>query len=182
MLDSQSPTVNVGSHGGYEWLTTISHDFDSFLTLCPTTVLGKYVAVTSFDSGSLDLNDEEKAIGWRTRNGIAYSPVIESLVRLPQRGGFDEWYVFGTPVDLGEKGQGNIFEAPSSAGQVECFVNFAEAFDLHQPNDLVPLFWRQLEWIRPESYIAVTNHLLTFVSTNRSVFAVAYRALSESHS
>jgi len=182
MPDSQQPAVNAGSHGEYEWLTTTSDDFDSLLTLCPTAVLGKYVAVTSFDSGSLDLNDEEKAAGWESRMGIAYSPLIQSVGTLPQRGGFDEWYVFGTPVDLGEKGQGNIFEAPLSAGQVEVFVNFGQGFDLHQPNGLVPLFWRQLEWIRPESYIADTHHLLTFVSTNRSVFAAVRQAFSESRS
>jgi hypothetical protein len=103
MLDSQQPAVNAVAHGEYEWLTTTSHDFDSFLTLCPTAVLGKYVAVTSFDSGSLSLSDEEKAAGWESRRGIAYSPLIQSAGTLPERGGFDEWYVFGTPVDLGEK-------------------------------------------------------------------------------
>jgi hypothetical protein len=66
--------------------------------------------------------------------GIAYSPLIRSVGTLPERGGFDEWYVFGTPVDLGEKGRGNVFEAPLSAGQVEVFVNFAKGFDLHQPD------------------------------------------------
>ena len=55
--------MNAGSHGAYQWLTTTGHDFDSLLTLCPAPVLGKYVAVTSFDSGSLSLNDEEKAAG-----------------------------------------------------------------------------------------------------------------------
>ncbi|SRR6266700_377015 len=130
MLDSQSPAVNAGACGAYEWLTTFSHDFDNLLTLCPTTVLGKYVAVTSFDSGSLDLSSQEKAAGWGTRSGIAYSPLIESVGALPERGGFDEWYVFGAPVDLGEKGQGNIFEAPLLAGQVEVFVNFGEASTL----------------------------------------------------
>jgi hypothetical protein len=180
MLDFQQPAVNAGSHGAYEWLTTISHNFSSLLTLCPTPVLGKYVAVTSFDSGSLALNEAEKATGWQARNGIAYSPLIESIEILPDPCEFDEWYVFGTPVDLGKKGHGNIFEAQLSEGQVEVFVNLAEGFDLYRPNDLVPLFWRQLEWIRPESYIADTHHLLTFVSSNRNVFAAVHQALSKS--
>lgn len=182
MLNSQPSSVKSGSHDAYQWLTTNAHDFDSLLTFCPAAVLEKYVAVTSFDSGSLSLSDGEKAAGWESRKGIAYSPLIRSVTTLPERGGFDEWYVFGTPVDLGEKGRGNVFEAPLSAGQVEVFVNFAEGFDLHQLNDLVPLFWRQLEWIRPESYIADTHHLLTFVSTNRNVFAAVRQALSESPS
>jgi hypothetical protein len=179
MLNSQPSSVNAGFNGAYEWLTTTSHDFDSLLTLCPTAVRGKYVAVTSFDSGSLSLSDEEQAAGWVSRKGIAYSPLIQSIGTLPERGGFDEWYVFENPVDLGEKGKGNIFEAPLSPGQVEVFVNFAEGFDLQQPNGLVPLFWRQLEWIRPESYIADTHHALTFVSGNRNVFETVRQALTE---
>jgi len=145
-------------------------------------VLGKYVAVTSFDSDSLSLNEEEKAAGWEGRKDIAYSPLIQSVGTLPERGGFDEWYVFGAPVDLGQRGRGNPFEAPLSAGQVEVFVNYGPDFDLHQPNSLVELFWRQLEWIRPESYIADTHYVLTFVSTNRNAFAAVRQALSESRS
>src|SRR3979411_2500067 len=111
MLSPKSSSMKVGSHDAYQWLTTTAHDFDSLLTLCPTPVLGKYVAVTSFDSGSLSLGVGDEAAGWESRKGIAYSPVIRSVGTLPERGGFDEWYVFGTQVDLGEKGQGNVFEA-----------------------------------------------------------------------
>ena len=179
MINSQPSSVKSGSHDAYQWLTTTAHDFDSLLTLCPAAVLGKYVAITSFDSGSLSLTDGEKAAGWESRKGIAYSPLIRSDGALPERGGFDEWYVFGTPVDLGEKGRGNVFEAPLSAGQVEVFVNFGEGFDLHEPDSLVALFWRQLEWIRPESYIADTHHLLTYVSTNRSIFEAVRQVLTE---
>jgi hypothetical protein len=68
-------------------------------------VLGKYAAVTSFDSGSLDLSDGEKAAGWESRKGIAYSPLIQSVATLPARGGFDEWYVFETPVDLAKRAE-----------------------------------------------------------------------------
>jgi hypothetical protein len=137
---------------------------------------------SSFDSGSLSLNDEEKAAGWEGRKGIAYSPVIQSVGTLPERGGYDEWYVFALPVDLDQRSRGNPFEAPLAAGQVEVFVNYGEGFDLHQANSLVDLFWRQLDWICPESYIADTHHRLTFVSTNRSVFAGVRQALSESRS
>jgi hypothetical protein len=178
---SREATLKSGSHDAYRWLTTTAHDFDSLLTLCPTAVIGKYLAVTAFDSGSLSLSDEEKASGWESRKGISYSPLIESVGTLPERGGFDEWYVFGAPVDLGEKGQGNIFEAPLLSGQIEVFVNFAEGFDLYRPNDLAPLFWRQLKWIRPESYIADTHQTLTFVSANRNVFEAVRQALTEHH-
>jgi hypothetical protein len=182
MINSSPSSLKSGSHDAYQWLTTSAHDLDSFLTLCPAPVLGKYVAVTSFDSGSLSLSDGEKAAGWGSRECIAYSPLILSVATLPERGGFDEWYVFGTPVDLGAKGRGNVFESPLIAGQIEVFVNFGERFDLNQPNDLVPLFWHQLKWVQPESYIADTHHLLTFVSNNRNIFESVRQAFTESHS
>jgi hypothetical protein len=83
MLDAQSSSMDAGAEGAYQWLTTTSHDFDSLLALCPTTALGKYVAVTSFDSRSLDLSHRAKVAGWENRSGIAYSPLIQSIGTLP---------------------------------------------------------------------------------------------------
>lgn len=86
----------VGSHGSYKWLVT---DEDSdLLELCPEIVLGKYVAVTSIDSGPLVPTDREMIAGWRSRAKIAYSPKIENAEQLP-REGWDEWYIFHTPTD-----------------------------------------------------------------------------------
>ena len=65
---------------------------------------------------------------------------------------------------------------------VELAIALNEDFDLHKSNHVVDVFWRQLEWIRPESYIADTHHLLTFVTTNSIVFAAVRQALSESGS
>jgi hypothetical protein len=140
-----------------------------------------YLAVTSFDSGYLSLNDAEKAAGWESRGNIAYSPRIQSVETLPVRGGYDEWYLFGAPVDFGQVGIGNVFEAPLLPGQVEVFVNFGDGFGLHRPEEqsLAILFWRQLEWIRPESYIADGDHFLTFVSSDASLFAAVRHALGE---
>ena len=54
----------TGSHGAYQWLTTGQHDLGTLLQLCPQAVSGKYIAVTSFDSGPLHLNDNELSDGW----------------------------------------------------------------------------------------------------------------------
>jgi hypothetical protein len=50
---------------------------------------------------------------------------------------------------------------------------------LHRPEmkDLIDLFWNQLDWIQPESYIADNDHL-TFVSRDESLFAAVCEALS----
>src|SRR5579864_4203176 len=98
----------VGSQSSYEWLVT-DEDFD-LLELCPEIVLGKYVAVTSIDSGELVPTDKEAAAGWWSRARIAYSPKVENADDLP-REEWDEWYIFNTPADLGTSHLGeNIFE------------------------------------------------------------------------
>jgi hypothetical protein len=183
------PPAVTGCRGAYRWLTTGQHELDNLRRQCPQALIGKYVAVTSLDSGPMVLTDEEKHSGWNSRNEIAYSPRVQSaedcrIERLP--GGecvaFNEWYVFNSPCDLGELWHGNnVFEAPITPGRVLTFVNFADGFALHNPEmtNLVSLFWEQLDWIQPESYIADADVLLTFVSRNEEIFFTVSNALSD---
>src|SRR3984957_11401903 len=90
--------LTVGSQGLYEWLVT-DQQFD-LLQISPEVVLGKYIAITSIDSGPLVPTDDETAAGWESRKKIAYSPKIQTIQCLP-RAGWDEWYIFGNPTDLG---------------------------------------------------------------------------------
>jgi len=176
---SPSPApLTTGSNGAYQWLTT-ERELDLLLQVRPEAVLGKFLAVTSIDSGFLLVDEKLRSAGWESRKNIAYSPRIRSVERLPH-GGYDEWYVFETPVDLGEVFQGNVFEAPLQPGQVSVFVNYG-GFTLHDTGmrSLVDLFWKQLEWINPESYLAEGSEYLTFVSRNRDLFMAACEALNE---
>jgi hypothetical protein len=159
----------VGSQGSYEWLVT-DENFD-LLELCPEIVLGKYVAVTSIDSGQLIPTDKETAAGWQSRAKIAYSPKIEDAQELPHDG-YDEWYIFNTPTDLGTSHLAeNIFEVPQEQGHVSVLVNYGFALDPpERAHHLADLFWPQMAWIRPESYVA-DNDYLTFVSMNKALFA-----------
>jgi hypothetical protein len=167
--------LTFGSHGAYEWLVTDDRQLD-LLQLCPGIVLGKYVAITSIDSGVLSPDETEKAAGWESRGKIAYSPRVEGIENLPCDG-WDEWYVFNEPTDLGTSHLGeNIFEVPEERGQVRVFVNYRFALHLPEMNDLATLFWRQVEWIHPESYIA-DNEFLTFATANRTLFAAARDAV-----
>lgn len=121
--------LTVGSQGLYEWLVT-DENFD-LLQLCQEVVLGKYVAITSIDSGPLVPTDKQTAAGWQSRGKIAYSPKIQNAEELP-RGGWDEWYVFDNPTDLGTSHLAeNIFEVPQEKGHVSVFVNYG--FALHLP-------------------------------------------------
>jgi hypothetical protein len=183
---ANSQATATGSHGAYRWLTTGEHDLDTLLRRCPQALIGKYIAVTSLDSGPMALTDEEERVGWQSRNEIAYSPQLQSVrdcrtERSPGGcAGFNEWYVFDSPFDLGQLWHGNVFEAPMTPGQVCTFVNFF-GFALHDPamSALVNLFWRQLDWIQPESYVADGDLILTFVSRDEDMFAVVCNALSD---
>jgi hypothetical protein len=94
------------------------------------------------------------------------------------RDGWDEWYVFRESPDLGASRLGtNIFDPAVHRGEVADFVNYG--FALHPPerNSLADLFWNQLDWIQPESYIA-DNDYLTFVTRDESLFDAVCEALS----
>lgn len=158
----------AGSQNNYEWLVT-DDDFD-LLKLCPQIVLGKFVAVTSSDSGHLGLTDKETAAGWQSRAKIAYSPKIENAEDVP-RDRWDEWYIFNSPTDLGTSHlTENIFEVPQEQGHLSILVNYG--FALHPPEraKLADIFWPQMARICPESYVA-DNDYLTFVTANEAIFS-----------
>jgi hypothetical protein len=160
--------LTVGTQGLYKWLVT-DQEFD-LLQICPEVVLGKYVAITSIDSGPLVPTDEETAAGWETRGKIAYSRKIQNIKGLP-RAGWDEWYIFDESTDLGTSHLAeNVFEVPQERGHLSVFVNYC--FALHRPEmkDLTALFWQQMARVRPESYIADSDYL-NFVSMNVTLFA-----------
>jgi hypothetical protein len=160
--------LTVGSQGRYQWIVT-DQEFD-LLQICPEVVRGKYLAITSFDSGPLVPTDEEKASGWANPCGIAYSPKVQNVASLP-RADYDEWYIFDAPVDLGTSHlEDNVFEVPQEHGHISVFVNYG--FALHPPEraDLATLFWPQMTRIRPESYVA-DNDYLTYVTANKALFS-----------
>jgi hypothetical protein len=173
--ESHEPLA-TGSHGDYKWLSSL-HDLTDLVRLCPSVVLGKYIAVTSIDSGDLVPTDVERLAGWTSRDRIAYSPLVQSVENLRYEG-WNEWYVFAQPVDLGASRLGsNIFDPTPKAGEVGVFVNYC--FALHRPEmkSISDLFWEQLERMRPLSYIA-DNETLTFVTRDESLFNFVAEALS----
>jgi hypothetical protein len=165
----------AGSKGSYQWLSS-EQSLGDLVKVCPEAVLRKYIAVISFDSGLLVPSAEELAIGWKSRQGIAYSPLIQSVESLPHDL-YDEWYVFDQPVDLGTSRLGsNIFDPPLRSGEVGDFVNYNFALHMQERNSLADLFWSQLDWIHPESYIA-DNDYLTFATRDQSLFSSVVEAL-----
>jgi len=168
----------TGRHDHYFWLTTDQDDLDALLQKNPQLFVDKYIAITSWDSGSYFPTDEQKAEGWETRNGIAYSPRIDATGKKLPTGGFDEWYVFSSRVDLGQLRRDNPFEATLTPGHVWAFVNYG-GFALYDHNveSLISAFWKQFDWIEPESYVADGYDLLTFVSRDDELFTAVAQAL-----
>jgi len=189
MAENRTPGV-VGSHGDYQWLSMIDCDISTLLRLCPDVVLGKYLAITSIDSGALCLTDQEKAEGWRTDDAarvftgrswsgpeyhddcrVAYSPRVTSIHGLPNEthneccGGFNEWYVF---------------EQLPNYTEMEVFVNWG-GFRLGEPKyeEWEDRLWDQLTRLAVESCIVDGNYF-TFATRNKALFAGVLAAFSAS--
>lgn len=166
-----------GAQDSYEWLVT-EHALEDVLSICPELVVGKYLAITAADSGQLVPNSEQVAAGWRNSDGIAYSPKITSLNAL-QPEGWDEWFVFENEMIVGRIADGaNIFESSIKQGEVWRFVNFNFGLHRAEMNSLAALFWKQIETIQPQVYIADSDYHLSIVSSDRPLFAAARKAIN----
>jgi hypothetical protein len=146
------------------------------LKVCPELVLGKYLVVTSFDSGPLRLTATEFETGWLQHDELAINPSVRSVKDIPCDE-YDEWFIFSsTPMLEGFK----------------VFVNYG-SFSLRDPQSLIAgaespdhhtgikyaietleawqeLFWLQLELKAAETYVA---------SGDRFILATQDQALYE---
>ena len=108
------------------------------------------------------------------------STIVEKAEALPHEG-WDEWYVFEDRADLGRMAtrESNPFEASLCPGEVYAFVNYNN-LGLHLPAEqgIAPYFWKQLDWIRPRSYISESGDYLVVISSDRKLFATAREALT----
>jgi hypothetical protein len=180
--------IHTGFQDGYYWLTSTESYIGTVLQLCPEIVLNRYVAVTCIDGGALQLDASMRAAGWNVHAGVGYSPIIHSINILPYQidgpdgPGYDEWYIFDKPTELGERCVGNIFspELAPAPGRTAVFVTWG-SFVLHRSDvgsqSLSALFWEQFKRISPESYLADGAFCLTFVSRSSVFFDKVLRHL-----
>jgi hypothetical protein len=158
--------METGANNGYEWLEA-DQDLRTFLSLCPEAIAGKYLAVTAVDSGSFVPSGTDVAEGWKNVGGIAYSPRLGATADLPKGCccldccGFDFFVTEIAPE--------NVF----------AFINSFLRLYPPDPRDQVitDLFWKQIEWMQPESYIADGLDCLIFATRNRTLFATVRAAL-----
>ena len=177
--------MKTGAHGPYKWLEA-DHDLHEFLSLCSSTIVGKYIAITAVDSGSFSPSEEDRTAGWTYSGGIAYSPRVESVAMLPLNcccrdcGGFDEWYIFGSePTALGSICHANVFETAIAPPNIFQFINFG-GFQLSNPQmkDVSDLFWMQMAWVRPEFYVGDGDRCLVFASSDQERFGGVHDILN----
>lgn len=161
--------MDTGQHGSYWWLSSADGRMWSVLSAMPDLVVGKYVVVTAFDAGPLQLTETERRAGWRQSGKAAVSPLVVDPDMIPSDATYDEWYVFEDAV-------------PSFEG-VESFVNFGfspvspGAMASYPAQDSVARraveerqaqFWATLERLHPFLYLS-EGQVLTLATTSESV-------------
>jgi hypothetical protein len=178
----------VGTHGDYQWLSLTECDISALLEKCPEIVIGKYLAVTSIDSGTLQLTEQEKQTGWSAPESakvfrgtswsppecrgdwrVAFSPRVESIHGLPNEthdeccDGFDEW---------------NIFREPPPIVEMEAFVNWCGPW-IYDPQWkwCADRFWNQMDHLAPESYVA-DGVVFCFATRDAPLFQKVLKAFS----
>jgi hypothetical protein len=186
---SDKASVLTGSHGKYQWLTSNDDYMGTLVRLCPEVIVGKYLAVTSIDSGVPWITERQREAGWELRRGVAYSRPVQSIDELfyqrdgLESPGYDEWYLFGHAATIdGEIVQGNPFVEPNipGPGRNLVFVGWLGLrIDTGEPafQQFRNWFWAQLERLQPESYIADGQDCLTFVTQNYSLFDLVRQRL-----
>ncbi|MFL6214913.1 MAG: hypothetical protein ACJ74J_13595 [Blastocatellia bacterium] len=91
----------TGKQGKYYWLEQVNLRLDEVLKVGPEVVVGKYLVVTSFDSGPLQLMPEDFKRGWLQHGELATNPSVQSVDDIPYEQ-YDEWHIF-SPVPLLEE-------------------------------------------------------------------------------
>jgi hypothetical protein len=142
-------TMITGRRGDYYWIVWESQFLGELVAAVPQIAVGKYVVITSFDSGPFVPSDDLKSKGWILKSGLAFSPQIARPDDLP-RDQYDEWYIYPTRREI---------DPP------EVFINYggfqlryyAADIELH---GLLQRFWLQMERLRPESYLAEGESLM----------------------
>jgi hypothetical protein len=93
----------------------------------------------------LSLSPEEVSRGWHKHNKLALSPLIGDVSEVPLCH-YSEWYIFPSPVTFDD---------------YEDFINYG-GYSLELPDfgELRERFWRQLERLAPESFLAEGDNLI----------------------
>jgi hypothetical protein len=172
-----------GEHNQYWWFISHEHQLHDLLQGCAGIFVGRFLAITSFDSGPLKPSNEERATGWVTEADVLYSPRLTSCESLPHDG-YDEWYLFDGPVrfepeDVFVNYGGFSLEDPRSGleqiGETADLVGRDHLVSIWQKRD--DLFWRQLERLQPVLYVAEGDLLV--IACTQELYGAVLQCLSQ---
>jgi len=62
MAGTEENEISTGYRGDYQWLTSDEDYMGTLVRLCPEVFLGRYLAVTSVDSGSPRLTERQQSV------------------------------------------------------------------------------------------------------------------------
>jgi hypothetical protein len=154
----QGSAMITGRRGEYQWIVWNSQFLGELVSAVPRIVAGKFVIITSFDSGPFIPSDDLKIKGWSLKSGLAYSPQITQPDDLP-RDQYDEWYILPARREI---------DPPEVFINYDCFQLRYYAADIER-HGLLQRFWLQLERLQPESYLAEGGALI-FVTRDAGLY------------
>jgi len=146
--------IITGQRDNYYWLETdsdklkLSDIIDNFSEL----LIGKHLAVISFDGDSFVPTEEEIKRGWIYKNEIAfYNPLTEEELSRPVfDNNYDQWYLF---KDKTEIDQAEIFVIYGGFTlQEKANINERQDHNTIMKNDQ-ERFWREIISLKPHSFI-----------------------------
>lgn len=167
-----------GKHDDYSWVVSSTHGLDHVINTCPEILLDHYLAITAFDSGAIEPSPEEQELGWFATAGVMFSPKLRSVVGLPHDG-YDEWYVFEKPtqfvpddvfVNYGGFTLEDAERVLERLGTSTDLVGQRAFIDVCR--DRLNLFWRELNRVGPETYLAEGDLLVVACRSPRLMDAI----------
>ncbi|MGB7538054.1 MAG: hypothetical protein WBM17_05915 [Anaerolineales bacterium] len=139
----------TGRCGEYQWIVWNSQFLGELVSAVPQIAVGRFVIITSFDSGPFVPTEDMTNRGWVFQTGLAYSPPIAHPDDLPHDQ-YDEWYIYPNRKKI---------DPP------EVFIHYggfrlryyAADIEMH---GLLERFWLQMERLQPDSYLAEGDSLI----------------------
>ncbi len=162
-----------GVHEEFKWLETPAHGIHDVLQVCPAVVMRKNIAITAFDPKKLRPVEEQWLRECTVAGSALYLPLVNDVEALPYTV-FDEWYIFSSV--LAEKNFKRFlkYEWFTLGPAQVVYSRHNLSWDVKR---MRRLFWREMQELYPESYLARGKRLM-FVTRNSRHFSAVLRGLS----
>jgi hypothetical protein len=165
--------IKKGVHGEYTWFQSTENYLTVLVDQVKELVVGKTVAIVAYEGEPIRLTQEEMKAGWQQLSTVALSPIIDRPSEIPQNS-YDEWYAFAgvsaLPINESFATCGG-FSLDQSAGENPFLPQSLKKKQIDTTlRKRQERFWKQLELLKPESYMAETDKLIV-VTKNPALVA-----------